>query len=84
MPNETTQARPPESGGAIGSAACSECGWTNVNLLNLGEPGKSRMVCHGCCKRMLEAVDACRAAMLRAYPVLRAPERLFPIHPLSL
>ena len=48
---------------ASGSAVCSECRWTNVSLLNLGEPGKPRMVCHGCCKRMLEAVDTCRTAL---------------------
>ena len=47
---------------SAGSAICSECGWTNVNLLNLGEPGSPRMVCHGCLKRALEAVDAYRAA----------------------
>jgi len=59
----TTQAANPNTCGATGSAVCSECGWTNVNLLNLGEPGKPRMVCHGCCKRALESVDTCRAAL---------------------
>ena len=33
------------------AVTCSECHWTNTNLLNLGEPDKPRWVCHGCCKR---------------------------------
>ena len=45
------------------STVCSECGWTNVSLLNMGEPGRPRMVCHGCLKRALEAVDAYRASV---------------------
>ena len=44
------------------STVCSECGWTNVSLMNMGEPGRPRMVCQGCLKRALEAVDAYRAA----------------------
>ncbi len=42
---------------------CSECNWTNVSLINLGEPGKPRWVCHGCCKRTLEALDSVHAAL---------------------
>jgi hypothetical protein len=57
------QAANPNTCEATGSAVCSECGRTNVNLLNLGAPSKPRMVCHGCCKRTLEAVDACRDAL---------------------
>lgn len=36
---------------------CSVCSWTNVSLLNLGEPGQYRLVCHGCCKRIIEERD---------------------------
>lgn len=39
------------------SATCCLCNWTNVSLLNLGEPGAPRWVCHGCCKRMLDALQ---------------------------
>lgn len=39
-----------------GSATCCLCNWTNVRLLNLGEPSKPRWTCHGCCKRMLDAL----------------------------
>jgi len=63
MIDNETQDRQPEYCATTGSAVCSECEWTNVSLLNLGEPGKPRMVCHGCCKRALEAVDACRSAL---------------------
>ena len=38
--------------------SCSLCNWTNVSLINLGEPNKPRMVCQGCCKRAVEAMDA--------------------------
>lgn len=38
--------------------SCSICNWTNVSLINLGEPNKPRMVCQGCCKRAVEAMDA--------------------------
>lgn len=43
---------------------CSECGWTNVGLVNLGEPEQPRMVCMGCCKRAIEALDACRSILI--------------------
>jgi transposase-like protein len=33
---------------------CHICKWTNVSLINLGEPNKPRWTCQGCCKRMLE------------------------------
>jgi hypothetical protein len=36
---------------------CCVCGWTNVDLINLGEPGNSKWVCHGCCKRMFDATN---------------------------
>lgn len=39
---------PPES------KTCSVCNWTNVSLLNLGEPGDPRWVCPGCCKRAFD------------------------------
>jgi hypothetical protein len=47
----------------IGSGSCSVCSWTNVSLLNLGNPGTPRMVCIGCCKRAVEALDIIRAAI---------------------
>ena len=37
--------------------SCSICNWTNVSLINLGEPNKPRMVCQGCCKRAVETMD---------------------------
>lgn len=39
---------PPES------KTCSVCNWTNISLLNLGEPGDPRWVCPGCCKRAFD------------------------------
>jgi hypothetical protein len=36
------------------TTTCSKCGWTNVNLLNFGN---QQIVCRGCCKRALEAVE---------------------------
>ncbi len=42
------EAPPPES------KTCSVCNWTNVSLLNLGEPGDPRWVCPGCCKRAFD------------------------------
>jgi hypothetical protein len=51
-----------------GSATCCLCKWTNVSLLNLGEPGSPRWTCHGCCKRMLDALER----ILR-YPVHSEP-----------
>lgn len=35
---------------------CAVCNWTNVSLLNLGEPGDLRWVCPGCCKRAFDQV----------------------------
>lgn len=32
------------------------CNWCNTGLINLGEFGEPRWTCHGCCKRLLEAV----------------------------
>jgi hypothetical protein len=40
-----------------GNVICSICNWCNTNLLNIGEPGKPRMVCQGCCKRAFEKLD---------------------------
>jgi hypothetical protein len=37
-----------------GRQVCSECNWTNVGLINLGDPLKPRWVCQGCCKRAIE------------------------------
>lgn len=37
--------------------SCSICNWTNVSLINLGEPNKPRMVCQGCCKRAVDTMD---------------------------
>ncbi len=51
-------AGPPNRDESAGSATCSECNWTNVFLLNLGEPGKPRWVCQGCCKRAVETRHA--------------------------
>ena len=39
---------------------CSVCNWTNVGCINLGEFGKPRWVCQGCCKRALEERDQLR------------------------
>jgi hypothetical protein len=61
---ETIPPLPPSTG----SATCGICKWTNVSLLNLGEPGNPRWTCHGCCKRMLEALER----ILR-YPVHSEP-----------
>ena len=36
---------------------CHICKWTNVNLINLGEPNKPKWTCHGCCKRMLDVIE---------------------------
>jgi transposase-like protein len=45
-----------EDGEDAGKATCCLCHRTNANLLNLGEPGAPRWACHGCCKRMLDAL----------------------------
>lgn len=47
---------------------CQICKWSNVSLLNLGEFGPSIWVCHGCCKRMLEALKR-----ISDYPVHSEP-----------
>jgi len=44
---------------------CCECNWTNVNLLNIGEQGDPRCVCHGCCKRIAEERDQLKAEVER-------------------
>jgi hypothetical protein len=36
---------------------CSECTWTNGNLINLGEPNFPRMICQGCAKRAIDRRD---------------------------
>ena len=52
---------------------CPECNWTNVNLMNYGEPNKPRWMCHGCAARALadrarmqKVVDAAKE-LHRAY-----------------
>ena len=50
---------------AAGSESCCICRWTNTGLMNLGEFGKPRWVCHGCCKRILDAVEKIHAAAKR-------------------
>lgn len=57
--------------GAHGSATCCLCNWTNVNLLNLGEPGTPRWTCHGCCKRMLDALEKLRDGDFSGTPINR-------------
>jgi len=47
-----------------GSETCYMCKWTNVSLLNLGEAESPRWVCHGCCKRMMSALES-----IAYYPV---------------
>ncbi len=49
----------------LGKRTCSKCNWTNVGLLNLGEPGKPRWVCLGCCKRAIETLDAAKSLAKR-------------------
>jgi hypothetical protein len=36
---------------------CHICNWTNVGLLNLGEPDKPKWTCQGCCKRILDVIE---------------------------
>ena len=40
---------------------CPVCEWTNINLMNYGEPGKSRWMCHGCAARGLAAAESLAA-----------------------
>jgi hypothetical protein len=47
----------PEDVPRADSVTCSECNWTNVSLLNLGDLGKPRWICHGCCKRAFQKID---------------------------
>lgn len=39
---------------------CSVCNWTNTasSLLNLGDPGKPRWLCHGCIKREVAKLES--------------------------
>lgn len=53
------------------SATCCLCNWTNVNLLNLGEPGAPRWTCHGCCKRMLDTLEKLRDGDFSGTPINR-------------
>lgn len=39
------------------SKKCEVCKWTNIGLINLGEPGKPKMVCPGCIKRTFDTLD---------------------------
>lgn len=48
---------------SYGSEICSECHWTNGSLINLGESGKPRWVCPGCCKLAIEKLDVFRAVL---------------------
>ena len=41
----------------LNETICSECHWTNVSLLNYGNPGEPRWICHGCCKRLIDDGD---------------------------
>jgi hypothetical protein len=43
---------------------CSECHWTNVSLLNYGNPGEPRWICHGCCKRIIEERDTIKQSAI--------------------
>ena len=51
---------------------CSVCNWTNSpgSVWNLGEPGKPRWVCQGCCKRALERATAAEAELATARELL--------------
>lgn len=53
----------PEDVPRADSAICSECNWTNTSLLNLGEPGKPRWICPGCCKRAFQKIDMFRSTL---------------------
>lgn len=37
-----------------GRVKCAVCNWTNTGLLNVGDPGHARWVCHGCIKRTFD------------------------------
>lgn len=54
-----------------GSATCCLCNGTNVNLLNLGEPGAPRWTCHGCCKRMFDTLEKLRDGDFAGTPINR-------------
>ena len=43
--------------------SCSNCNWTNISLLNLGNFGKSKMVCHGCAKRAIVVVETMKRVL---------------------
>lgn len=47
------------SGGAH-TNVCSICKWSNASLIDIGNPGEQRYVCHGCCKRAVEMTDSTR------------------------
>lgn len=55
MKRASSKAKPQAVGRSV-PTCCSICNWTNVSLINLGEPNKPRMVCQGCCKRALETM----------------------------
>lgn len=39
---------------------CPSCGWTNGWLMNYGEPGKPRWLCHGCAARAIAELERMR------------------------
>lgn len=56
---------------ANGSETCCLCNWSNTGLQNLGEFGTPRWVCHGCCKRMLDALENLRDGDFVGTPINR-------------
>lgn len=64
MPSKKTKSKPSHDPHVVDRSqeqvvlrSCSICNWTNVSLINLGEPNKPRMVCQGCCKRAVDTMD---------------------------
>lgn len=51
---------------------CHICGWTNVGLLNLGEPGLPKWICHPCCKRISDENENLKQSVNAAATVLAA------------
>lgn len=46
---------------------CAFCKWTNVNLLNVGEPnGTPKLICHSCTKKAVDTLDAVAGSLKKA------------------
>lgn len=44
---------------------CSVCDWTNVGLLNLGEPNAAKWICHACIKRESDSAEKIARAIAK-------------------